>query len=313
MEHISGAVNYVNQTFSLFEAAEAGAARDAGAPDPRRRRRPSGGQPNEPDGGSRRPRWPRPATGPARRTRPAATTRRASSIPPIWGARRATPAIWTNLGVLLRGHRAARSGPDRAVAGPRARPFGSRAIRGNLANILADVGETEAALALRRELVAEQPDDFATIAMVGKSLRTLGRLRRGDRGCCRRPRHEAPDHAELRIQLALAQLTAGDYRRRLPHLRRALGDRRADSRATAAPALAGRAAGRQADPGAARAGFGDAVAFARFLPALRRFSPARGAAADRAAGGTAAVAGRGRGLVRRRRWPATNRTTSGST
>lgn len=180
--------------------------------------------------------------------------------------------IWSNLGVLLRAtgrHELARVALERAHALEPAAP----GIRGNLANVLADLGQSEAALRLRRGLVEEAPDDFATIAMIGKVLRTLGRHDEAVEiltdGAAR-----FPEYPEMRIQLALAQLSAGDYRRGFRSYETRWETGELGARELAKPRWRGEWLGGKRILVVPEQGFGDSVAFARFLPELRRFDPA---------------------------------------
>jgi hypothetical protein len=180
---------------------------------------------------------------------------------------------WTNLGALFRvegRHEQALRAQERAFAlDPK-----STGVRNNLANVLNDLGYHERSLELRMGLVRDAPQDPNHPAMVGKSLRSLGRY---DEAI---PLIEAalrrfPEFHELRIQLALTQLAAGRYAEGFRnYAARWLTGELAPRKVTAPRWDGGPLDGRTILV-LPEQGFGDALCFSRFLPALRRFNPAR--------------------------------------
>ncbi len=180
---------------------------------------------------------------------------------------------WTNLGALFRAegrHDQSLRAQERAFALDPESP----GVRNNLANILNDIGHHERSLELRRALMRDAPRDAQHPAMAGKSLRSLGRHEEGivllDDAIRR-----FPDEAELRIQLALTQLAAGRYAEGFRNyaarwLTGELAPRKVDAPRWDGGPLDGRTILVLPEQG-----FGDALAFARFLPALRALNPAR--------------------------------------
>lgn len=181
--------------------------------------------------------------------------------------------MWTNLGALLR----ADGMPDMALRAQK-RAFAiepaADTIRNNLANILADTGDATEALALRRGLLAEKPDDPNLKAMVGKVLRTL---RRHDEGIKLLKEAQAahPDYVEIVIQLALTQLAGGHYAEGFKNFERRWETDELTPRNMTEPKWDGGSLEGKSIMVLPEQGFGDCLAMTRFLPALRAYNPAR--------------------------------------
>ncbi len=182
--------------------------------------------------------------------------------------------MWSNLGAMMRKegrHDIALHCQRRAHALTPA----ARAVRSNLANILADTGGTQEALDLRLDLLRDEPDDEPLKSMIGKSLRAL---RRAPEACAflEKAWDRAPDHTEHGIQLALSQLAGGDYARGFAtydvrwqtdeltprNLRQPKWDMHSSLEGRRIMVLP-------------EQGFGDGITFARFLPILREFGADR--------------------------------------
>lgn len=180
--------------------------------------------------------------------------------------------MWSNLGALLRSdgkhtlalaaqRRASALAPDRI------------SVTNNLANILADLGESEEALTLRRVVLKNRPDDPMLKAMIGKSLRSLGRA--GESVAFLKEACAAhPDETEIGIQLAMSQLAGAQYSE---------GFRKFDVRWQTDELTPRKITKPKWDGGPLNGkriivlpeqGFGDGMAFARFLPILQAFEPA---------------------------------------
>lgn len=177
--------------------------------------------------------------------------------------------IWSNLGVLFRTraqHDMALRAQERAVSlAP-----DDIGLQGNLANILSDTGAYARSIEMRERLLARDPDALMQMAMIGRCLRGLGDYDAAIAWLA--PRAEAhPEEPELRLQLAFAQLGAGQYgdgldnydarwdcgeltRRELPYPRWRPGMDIAGKRVLVAP----------------EQGFGDGVLMARFVAELAR-------------------------------------------
>lgn len=181
--------------------------------------------------------------------------------------------MWSNLGALLRkdgAHVLARAAQRRAhELSPEV-----EAIRTNLANVLADLGETEEALDLRLAVLSGRPDSAETKAMIGKALRSLGRYQESVTFLAQAA-NDHPDYSEIGIQLAMSQLAAGDY---------ATGFRTFDIRWRTNELTPRKMTQPKWDGGPLEGkcilvmpeqGFGDGIAFSRFLPALQRLNPAK--------------------------------------
>ena len=181
--------------------------------------------------------------------------------------------IWSNLGALLRSegrHDLALAAQERAhVLTP-----DSTVIANNLANILSDLGHYDRAIALRREILKKEPGDANQKAMIGKALRGQGRYAEAITHLTEAAAAH-PDQTELQMQLALAQLADRRYVAgfRNYDIRWQTGELTA--RQMPHPKWDGSALDGRRILVMPEQGFGDAVAFARFLPVLRGFNPAR--------------------------------------
>ncbi len=117
--------------------------------------------------------------------------------------------IWTNLGALYRTtgrHDMARSAQLRAY---RLTPD-AKGILNNYANILSDLGEYAQSIELRERSLEIDPSHVMHHAMIGRCLRGMGRYREAIDYLA--PKVAAyPDEPEVALQLAFAQLGAGDY------------------------------------------------------------------------------------------------------
>jgi hypothetical protein len=181
--------------------------------------------------------------------------------------------MWSNLGALFRSegrHDLALQAQERAFA---LTPDNS-AVLNNLANILSDIGQYDRALPLRDRILAKDPADPAQKAMIGKAFRAMGDYQAAI-ASLQPAIQQHPEHYELQIQLALSQLAAGQY---------ADGFRTYDARWKTGELKPRRIAQPKWDGGPLtdktilvlpEQGFGDAVTFARFIPVLRAYSPAR--------------------------------------
>lgn len=118
-------------------------------------------------------------------------------------------AIWSNLGALFRTQKAydmAAACQRRALEIDPDATF----IQNNAANAFFDAGAVEEALALRFQTLKSDPDKAEHWSSLGKYLRALGRYEEAvetlQTGASRHP-----DDVEIRIQLAFAELSLGDY------------------------------------------------------------------------------------------------------
>lgn len=181
--------------------------------------------------------------------------------------------MWSNYGALLRSegrHDLAVRAQERAFA---LEPQG-RGVMNNLANALADVGEYERSLELRRAVLAREPGDVAQKAMIGKALRAMRRHAEGI-AYLTQAVADHPEEHELRIQLALTQLADGRYAAGFRNFEARWLTGELKPRKVAQPKWAGEDLTGKTILVLPEQGFGDAIAFARFLAVLRRFNPAR--------------------------------------
>jgi len=181
--------------------------------------------------------------------------------------------IWSNLGALLRSeswHDLALAAQERAHA----LTPDSTVIANNLANILSDLGQYDRAISLRRGILGKEPADANQKAMIGKALRGQGNYAEAI-AYLTEAIAEHPDQTKLRMQLALSLLADRRYVEgfRNYDIRWETGELKA--RQMTRPKWDGGALDGQRILVMPEQGFGDAVAFARFLPVLRQFKPAR--------------------------------------
>lgn len=181
--------------------------------------------------------------------------------------------MWSNLGALFRSetrHDLALRAQERAFALTPDSP----AVLNNMANILSDVGQYDRALPLRQRILEQDPTDANQKAMIGKALRAKGDYQ-ASISFLETAIAAHPDFYELQIQLALSQLADRRYAEgfRTYDIRWKTGE--ITPRKVAQPKWDGGSLAGKMILVLPEQGFGDAVTFARFLPALRAFSPAR--------------------------------------
>ncbi len=175
--------------------------------------------------------------------------------------------IWSNLGVLHRvagRHKMSLRAQERAYALDQK----DTGVRNNMANILSDIGQYDRSLALRYELAAEQPDDVNQLAMIGRCLRGKGDYA-GAISYLKSAIQKYPEDAELQMQLAFAQLGAGDYRTGLQTYKARWAAGELQPRALPFPEWQGEPLKGKTIVVLPEQGFGDAVLFARFLSILK--------------------------------------------
>jgi len=117
--------------------------------------------------------------------------------------------IWTNLGALYRSlgrHEMGRTAQVRAYAlAP-----DDKGVLNNYSNILSDLGDYEHSIELRKKSLQIDPSHLMHHAMIGRCLRGLGQYQ--DAIDYLVPMIATyPDETELKLQLAFAQLGAGQY------------------------------------------------------------------------------------------------------
>jgi len=175
--------------------------------------------------------------------------------------------IWSNLGVL---HRAAGRHEQSLRAQERALAIAPNEVgfRNNMANILSDVGQYEASITHRKWVLDREPDNLNHIAMVGRCLRGMGDYAGAIAYLTPQVAIYADD-TELQMQLAFAQLGAGDYVQAFEtyKIRWKAGELKA--RDVSFPEWQGEPLVGKTILVMPEQGFGDAVLFARFLPVLK--------------------------------------------
>ena len=175
--------------------------------------------------------------------------------------------MWSNLGVLHRRagqHLMALRAHRRALA---LDPDGASTMN-NAANVMSDIGMYDESIALRRKLLALQPDDPAQLAMVVRCLRGKGAYGEAIT-CAQDALQRLPGDPELRMQLAFAQLGAGDYAAGLQSYKARWEAGELQPRDLPFPEWQGEPLEGKTVVVLPEQGFGDAVLFGRFMPVLR--------------------------------------------
>ncbi|WP_118136208.1 tetratricopeptide repeat protein [Oceanicella sp. SM1341] len=182
-------------------------------------------------------------------------------------------SMWSNLGAL---HRARREFTAALACQRRAHELepGRSDIVNNLGNALFDEGLHEEALACRREVARLSGNAPGTLQHVATSLRTMNRFEEAiavcDAGLAR-----APEHAELRLQRAMARLALGDYAGGFADFEARWETGEIEKNAPGIPEWRGEPLTGRTLLVFPEQGFGDTMLMARFLPALRRLGAAR--------------------------------------
>ena len=179
--------------------------------------------------------------------------------------------IWSNLGAL---HRSQQRYDAALRAQERAQAIAPEdvGLRNNYANILSDLGRYDESINARRWILSQKPDDASQKAMIGRCLRGKGAYREAATYLSSViPDH--PDETELKMQLAFAQLGAGDYVDAFETYRVRWQAGELKPRTLPHPEWAGEPLDGKTVLVMPEQGFGDAILYARFLPALK----ARGA------------------------------------
>lgn len=141
-------------------------------------------------------------------------------------------------------------------------------IKTNRANILSDLGQYDASIALRQEMLTDDPDHLDHLAMVGRCLRG-----KGDYAAAishlRAALQRHPTDPEIRMQLAFALLGQGDYAEAFDVYRARWQAGELAQRDLNFPEWSGQSLAEKTIVVLPEQGFGDAVLFMRFLPALK--------------------------------------------
>jgi tetratricopeptide (TPR) repeat protein len=175
--------------------------------------------------------------------------------------------FWSNLGAL---HRKQGRYHQALRAQERAQRFAPDDIglRNNYANILSDLGHYNQSIKARRWILERRPDDENQKAMIGRCLRGQGDYR----GAIDYLNGVIPDHpndTELQMQLAFAQFGAGQYQQAFDTYRARWNTDELKPRNVPFPEWAGEPLNGKTILVLPEQGFGDAILFMRFVPALK--------------------------------------------
>lgn len=175
--------------------------------------------------------------------------------------------MWSNFGALLRVLKQYQNA-ERAQRRAYALDPKSRIVRGNLANILSDMGKFQDSIDLRRSILAEDDSGPEHHALIGRCLRGMGRYAEAvdylepliDR---------FPDYGDLGLQLAMSLLAMGDYERAAVHYRSRWKTGELRQVQSAIPEWNGEDLTGKTVVVLPEQGFGDCVLMARHLPDLK--------------------------------------------
>jgi tetratricopeptide (TPR) repeat protein len=175
--------------------------------------------------------------------------------------------IWSNLGAL---HRKKGSYTQALRAQERAQKHAPNDIglRNNFANILSDLGRYNASITQRRAILEQRPNDVNQKSMIGRCLRGQGDYR-GAIDYLKTAIRNHPEDTELQMQLAFAQLGAGDYKDAFQSYRVRWATDELTPRDLPYPEWQGESLAGKTILVLPEQGFGDAILFMRFVPALK--------------------------------------------
>lgn len=175
--------------------------------------------------------------------------------------------MWSNLGVLHRKagryHQALRAQERAQACNP-----DDVGLRNNYANILSDLGHYDQSIAVRQSILAQRPDDLGQKAMIGRCLRGKGAYH----DAIAYLEAEIANHSEeteLQMQLSFALLGAGDYAAAFDAYRARWQSDELTPRDLPYPEWAGEPLIGKTVLIMPEQGFGDAILFARFVPAIK--------------------------------------------
>jgi tetratricopeptide (TPR) repeat protein len=175
--------------------------------------------------------------------------------------------MWSNLGVLHRAekrHEQAIRAHQRAIA----LRDDSPTILVNFANLLSDIGRYDESIVLREKVLALRPGDLDQKSMIGRCLRGKGDYKAAI-AYLSQQQIEHPDEAEIRLQLAFAQLGDGAYADGFESYQSRWQASELEPRDLDFPEWQGEPLEGKSILVLPEQGFGDAILFARFVKMLK--------------------------------------------
>ncbi|NVK57795.1 MAG: glycosyltransferase family protein [Alteromonadaceae bacterium] len=181
--------------------------------------------------------------------------------------------IWSNYGALLRTLKHYRNA-ERAQRRAYALDPKSLAVRGNLANILSDLGKFQESIELRQSILRENDNLPEHHSLIGRCLRGQGNYTQAVT-YLEPLAARFPDFADIKMQLAMSLLALGRYKEAFQYYRARWDAGELTKRSVSIPEWNGEPLDGKTVVVVPEQGFGDCILMSRCLPALKQKGAAK--------------------------------------